>query len=284
MRQKTTVLRFLALALVALLCSCRPEASGPGNLRILLSNDDGIDAPGLKALYEKLRPLGDVTVAAPLKNSSGVSHSIATEAPIRVEESAARGKKWYAIDAFPATCVRFALENLLTEKPDIVVSGINRGDNTGLVTFFSATVAVARQAAFAGIPAIAVNLERGEEADLENAAAFTAQLVREVGTKGLKAGVFLNVNFPALPKSRIKGVKITSQDLRNPIQFYEKRVGQDGEPYYWPGYKRLAPEDEKTDIGALGAGYITITPLQIDQTARPELKAMESWAVAKGKD
>ena len=269
--------------LFVLLYSCRAE-TGPSALKILLSNDDGIEAPGLAALFEKLSPLGQVTVAAPAKNYSGVSHSIATEVPIRVEKVVAKGKNWYAIEALPATCVRFALENLLPEKPDIVISGINRGDNTGVITFYSATVAAAREAAFTGLPALAVHLERGEAADYDNAASFIAQLVKEVGKKGLKPGIFLNVNIPALPKDKIKGVKITKQDLRSSIELYEKRTDAEGEVYYWPGYKRLAPENEKTDIGALRNGYISITPFQFDQTAHSELKILKSWTITKWKE
>lgn len=283
MKRRRCALWMFPAVLIVLLCSCRAD-TGHSALKILLSNDDGIEAPGLAALFEKLSPLGQVTVAASVKNYSGVSHSIATEVPIRVEEVAAKGKNWYAIDALPATCVRFALENLLAEKPDIVIIGINRGDNTGVVTFYSATVAGAREAAFTGLPALAVHLERGDTADYDTAASFIAQLVKEVGRKGLKPGIFLNVNIPALPKDKIKGVKITKQDLRSSIEIYEKRTDAEGEIYYWPGYKRLTPENEKTDIWALRNGYISITPFQFDQTAHSELKILESWTITKWKE
>jgi 5'-nucleotidase len=113
---------------------------------------------------------------------------------------------------------------------------------------------------------------------------FVAQLVKEVGQKGLKPGIFLNVNIPALPKDKIKGVKITNQDLRSSIELYEKRTDAEGGVYYWPGYKRLEPENEKTDIGALRNGYISITPFLFDQTAHAELKNMESWTITKWKE
>jgi 5'-nucleotidase len=251
--------------------------------RLLLSNDDGIDFPGLAALVEKLSTLGSVTVAASKENRSGASHGVTSNAPIKVEESEKNGVKWYAIDALPATCVRLAIESLLPAKPDIVVAGINKGDTTGVVSFYSATVACAREAAITGLPAIAVHLEKGEAMDYEGAAAFIAVLVQEMKDKKLPPGVFLNINIPALPRDRIRGVMITQQDPRSTLQFYEKKVDPAGAVSYWPSYKHLEPDKERTDIWALKNGYISITPLQIDQTAASELSLLESWAIMKWK-
>ncbi len=249
--------------------------------RILLSNDDGIEAPGLAALFEKLSLLGRVTVAAPSKNYSGTSHGVTSNCPIMVAEMDKNGSKWYAIDALPATCVRLALEVLLPEKPDLVVSGINSGENMGVVTFYSATVAAAREASFMGIPAISVNLQRSPTMNYADAADFTADLAREVKDKGLRGGFFLNVNYPALPKDRIKGVLITKQDIQPALEFYERRTSPEGKTYFLPTYKDLVRAPETTDVWAMANGYISIVPLQFDQTAYRELGSLETWKITK---
>ena len=252
-------------------------------LRILLSNDDGIEAPGLAALFEKLSALGRVTVAAPSKNYSGTSHGVTSNRPIMVAEMDKNGSKWYAIDALPATCVRLALEALLPGKPDLVVSGINSGENMGVVTFYSATVAAAREASFMGIPAISVNLQRSPAMKYEDAADFIADLVREVKDKGLRPGFFLNVNYPALPKGKIKGVLITKQDIQPSLEFYERRTSPEGKTYFLPTYKDLVQAPERTDVWAMANGYISIAPLQFDQTAYRELGTLETWKITKWK-
>jgi 5'-nucleotidase len=276
MKQKRFAPLVIKVVLVLLLVSAR-DALGQSALKILLSNDDGIDAPGLAALFDKLAPLGVVTVAASTKNQSGVSHGITSEGPIWVTETEKKGNKWYAIEALPATCVRLALESLLPEKPEIVIAGINKGNTTGVVTFYSATVACAREAAFAGLPAIAVHLGRGETMDYEGAAAFIAELVREIKKKEFKPGLFLNINIPALPKEQIRGVLITKQDLRATLESYEKKLDPRGKMYYMRSFKRLDPAAENMDIWAVGHGYISITPLQFDQTDYSALKSLESW-------
>jgi len=282
MKLTRTVVLMLAI-LVTLTIFAPPAQPDQPAYRLLLSNDDGIDFPGLAALVEKLSTLGSVTVAASRDNRSGASHGVTSSAPIKVEESERNGVKWYAIDALPATCVRLAIESLLPAKPDVVVAGINNGNATGVVSFFSATVACAREAAITGLPAIAVHLEKSEAMDYEGAAAFIAVLVQEMKDKKLPPGVFLNINIPALPRDRIRGVMITKQDLRSTLQFYEKRIDPAGGVTYWPSYKHLEPDKEKTDIWALKNGYISITPLQIDQTAASELGPLESWAIMKWK-
>jgi 5'-nucleotidase len=248
------------------------EHSAP---KILVSNDDGIDAPGLVALVEALKNVGTVTVAAPEREQSGISHGMTTRRLITVRESDRAGIKWYGIDATPGSCVRLALESLLPARPDIVVAGINRGENVGLVTFYSATVAAAREAFFLRIPAIAVNLQSGEGMDYNSAAKFVAALVREVVHGGLYKGLFLNVNIPALPKERIKGVMLTSLDTRPTVEFFEKKEARGGETLYWPSFKVLDAGPEGTDIWAVRNGYISITPLSLDQTDAAGFKSLE---------
>ena len=265
------VLAFLIAATVR--CAGAVEPVSP---KILLSNDDGIEAPGLAALFDALQRVGTVTVAAPAHEQSGISHGMTTRRLIPVQVSERKGAKWFAIDATPASCVRLALESLLAGKPDIVVSGTNRGENLGLVTFYSATVAAAREAAFLRIPAISVNLQSGPEMDYRAAGDFTAALVRELARKGFEKGMLLNVNLPALPRDKIKGIKITRQDPQPTVELFEKRETRDGQDCYWPSYKILEAGPEDTDTWAVRNGYISITPITIDQTDPAALKTLKS--------
>ncbi len=283
MKQTRAVFLVLRVVIILLLFTYRAGFSQSA-YKILLSNDDGINSPGLAALAKKLSTLGSVTVAASREDRSGSSHGITSNTPIKLKQSNRNGVNWFAIDALPATCVRLAIESLLPARPDIVVAGINNGDATGVVSFYSATVACAREAAITGLPAIAVNLEKSEIMDYERAATFIAALVQEIKEKKLPPRIYLNINIPALPKGQLRGVMITKQDLRGTRQYYEKRVDPAGEVSYWPSYKHLEPDKKKTDIWALKNGYISITPFQIDQTANSELKSFESWAITKWKD
>jgi 5'-nucleotidase len=268
MRRRMQAAAVLLLTII-FLAGCGPRAPEPlaGPLRILISNDDGIDAPGLEALYEALLPLGTVTVAAPHIDRSGASHGVTSNRPIAVVGSSRDGMNWFAVDALPATCVRLAVEKFLAEKPDFVISGINAGENLGTVTFYSATVGAAREAAFLGIPAMAVNLARGPDMDFRVAARIVADFVRQLGPDGVARGTFLNVNVPSLPADRIKGVRITRQDTRAPMNLFEKTVGSEGETEYLPSWKHLEPDDEGTDIWAVRNGYVSVSILGYDQSA-----------------
>ncbi|HPW17170.1 MAG TPA: 5'/3'-nucleotidase SurE [Candidatus Aminicenantes bacterium] len=257
----------LALAVAAAACGPRSPAPAAGPLAILVTNDDGIDAAGIKALAEALRPLGTVTVAAPDRGRSGASHGVTSDRPIAVRESVREGARWIAIDALPATCVRLAVEALLPSRPDIVVSGINAGENLGAVTFYSATVGAAREAAFLGLPALAVNLARGRGEDYGTAAAVTAAIVRALGRDGIAPGAFLNVNVPPLPLDRLRGLRITRQDTRAPVDFFEKAASPGGRTEYLPGWRHLEPAGEATDIWAVRNGYVSVSVFGIDQTA-----------------
>jgi 5'-nucleotidase len=282
MKQTRTAVFMVGIVIILIIFAPPARPDQPA-YRFLLSNDDGVDAPGLAALAAKLSTLGSVTVAASRENRSGAGHGLTSNGPIKVEESNRNGVRWLAIDALPATCVRLAVESLLPEKPDLVIAGVNNGNATGVVTFFSATVACAREAAIAGLPAIAVHLEKSETMDYEGTAGFVASLVLEVMEKKLPAGVFLNVNIPALRLDQIKGVMITRQDLRSTLQFFEKKVDPAGAVSYWPSYKHLPPGKEETDIWAVRNGWISITPFQIDQTAGALIKPFESWAIMRWK-
>lgn len=268
MRNRRPPFEIVVLALV-LAAACGGTAPAPTSapLSILVTNDDGIEAPGIAALAEALRPLGTVTVAAPRDPRSGASHGVTSDRPIAVLESERQGLTWFVIDALPATCVRLALEKLLPERPDLVVSGINWGENLGTVTFYSATVGAAREAAFLGIPAIAVNLAGRKGTGYEAAAAVTADIVRALGPNGIAKGTFLNVNLPDLPKGSIRGVRITRQDTRAPIDLFEKSVTPEGTTEYKPSWKHLEPAGGDTDIWAVRNGFVSVSVFGIDQSA-----------------
>lgn len=268
MRKRRHSIEIVVLALV-LATACGGSVPAPASppLNILISNDDGIEAPGIIALVEALVPLGTVAVAAPTGQRSGASHGVTSDRPIAVRERETLGVKWFAIDALPATCVRLAIEKLLPIRPDLVVSGINKGENLGTVTFYSATVGAAREGAFLGIPAIAVNLAAADGMDYATAAAVTADIVRALGKRGIATGTFLNINVPALPRESMKGLRITRQDTRAPIDYFEQTISADGTVFYKPGWKHLGPAGADTDIWALRNGYISVSVFGLDQSA-----------------
>ncbi len=282
-----------ALLLVALLClACaaqspaRPaqprggEAQASTPFTILLANDDGYDAPGLRAMIEAMRPLGEIYVSAPAVEQSGKGHSIATSRePIFVnEKKQPDGKTWYAVEAPPATCVRLAITALLPRRPDLVISGINRGDNLGLYSNpLSGTIGAARDAAMFGLPAIAVSMGGNKEEDYTATATYLRELVEELRAKQmLKPGLFLNVNRPA---GEVKGVRITRLSLKPSIEDYERRTSPRGRIYFWSRFRPPEDDVEGTDIWAFRRGYITLTPLALDATdgaAMEKLRVLEN--------
>lgn len=189
-----------------------------GRLAILLSNDDGFQDPGLKVLVSKLATLGDIIVAAPAVNQSGVAHSTTFKEPIPVESWTDGDIRWHVISAMPATCVRLGLASFLDKPPDIVIAGVNRGENVGIMTFSSGTLACAGEAALHGVPGISINLECGKVMDYDGAADFVADLVRDFSQNRLPANTYLNVNYPAPRGDQIKGALVTRLDMRPPAE------------------------------------------------------------------
>jgi 5'-nucleotidase len=276
--------RVLACALLAAwswAAAPAPGGAAERRPRILLSNDDGITAPGLLAAYAELARLGEVTVAAPAENQSGVGHGITYAEPIMMREidplvrvEGAQGE-WYRIAARPATCVRLALNSLLSERPDLVVSGINRGDNAGLTIYVSGTLGAAREAAFDGIPSIAASQVISPEMDYRPGASLVGRLAAEVLRRGgVPRGTFLSVNIPA---GEIKGVKVLPHAMSAGVNAYERRVNPRHEVYFWNVWTEPTDPTLDTDVGAIGHGYASVTPLRIevnDPAARQEL---EGW-------
>jgi 5'-nucleotidase len=272
-------MRRLAIT-AALLFLATAGGAGERRKRILLSNDDGIAAPGLLAVYAELSKLGEVTVAAPAENQSGVGHGITFGQPILMKqiEPLARGEgtqgPWYRIAAKPATCVRLALAALLKDKPDVVVSGINRGDNAGLTLYVSGTLGAAREAAFDGLPAVAASLMMPAR-DYAPGAAVVGRIVAETLKRGLPRGTLLSVNIPA----EIRGLKVVRHSGSAGVNTYDRRQSPDGDPYFWNLWKEPEDSDPETDVGAMRAGYVAVTPLRIDVNDPEARQAIEAWGL-----
>lgn len=255
------------------------QTPAPGGFTILLSNDDGYDAPGLRAMIEALRPVGDVYVAAPATEQSGKGHSIlTTREPVFISErKQPNGVPWYAIEAPPATCVRLAVESLLPRRPDVVISGINRGENLGITVYLSGTLGAAREAAIVGIPAIAVSTDGNSEKDYATTAAYIRELLGQLRAKHmLKPGLFLNVNHPA---REAKGVRVTRLSLKPTGERYERRTSPRGRIYFWSEWEPLKDDEEGTDVWAFVRGYITLTPMQLDVTSTHAMEAFRTLEV-----
>jgi 5'-nucleotidase len=240
---------------------------------ILLTNDDGIMAPGIVAMYRELATLGDVQVVAPETVQSATGHGITITAPLLTSkvtiENAFTGT---AVDGRPADCVKLAINQLLPRMPVLVVSGMNSGANVGINVIYSGTVAAAIEAAFLGLPSIAVSLHLRSDitTDYKRAASLAMKAIRQVLTNGLKAGEMANINIPALaPDEQPAGIKIVRQCTRPFIDTYEKRTDPRGREYFWnSSVFSLGDTEDDTDVAALRDKYICVTPLQFDLTHR----------------
>lgn len=272
----------LAVVLFALLLFVAPFGAQPrssNEFTILLSNDDGYGAPGLNALIRELPAVGKIVVAAPSVEKSGIGHALTLRDPIAVNEfQQSNGVTWYAIDGPPASCVRLAVESLLPRRPDVVISGINRGDNLGITVYHSGTLGAAREAAIVGLPAIAVSIRGEDEKDYAAAAAYIRQLVEELRSKQmLKPGLFLNVNVPAGER---RGVRLTRLSVKPRYDTFERRKSPRGRVYFWPDWKQLEDDDEGTDVWAFVRGYISVTPMVLDVT---DTKTFDAFRVLEKK-
>lgn len=250
-------------------------------MNILLTNDDGIYAPGLWALYSRFRENHTVTVVAPDHERSAVGHGITLHRPLRSRKITVNGG-WngFGVDGKPADCIKLGLIEILDKKPDLVVSGINPGANVGVSINYSGTVAAAREAALFGLPAIAVSINGYDEIEnYDDAARFTERLAMNVRERGLPFGTVLNVNLPDIPSGDVAGVRITRQgvDLLSE-EYYEKRVDPRNRAYHWLGSdSRIFGEDLDIDGDALRHNYIIITPLRCDMTDYDALEDLAGW-------
>jgi len=233
-------------------------------MNILISNDDGIQSAGLTTLEEVLRDVGEIYTVAPDRPQSSMSHALTLHRPLRVQEV---GPRRLAVDGTPVDCVKLALTGLLSLKPDLVVSGINKGPNLGDDIIYSGTVSGAIEAVLLGIPAIAVSLVAFKEFDFHAAAEFTATLVSRIQQCGIPRETLLNVNVPPLRKEEFKGWQLTRMGKRHYSENIVERVDPRGAKYYWIGGDDLGfAQQEGTDCVAVHEGYISVTPLQVDLT------------------
>jgi 5'-nucleotidase len=235
---------------------------------LLLTNDDGINAPGLAAMHNALADLDDIIVVAPDMEQSGVAHSITLHVPLRVRKVHRNGRLFgYAVNGSPADCVKLAMCELLQDKPSAVISGINYGANTGVSVLYSGTVAGAFEGAMFGLPSFAFSLDFREELDFSDAARIVRDVYTMFADEPLAAGALLNVNIPALPVEEMKGVMITRMCRAPFIERFEKRTDPRGNAYYWiTGAIEEADRTGETDIAALANGYVSVTPLHYDLT------------------
>ncbi len=251
--------------------------------KILLTNDDGINAPGLYALYESIRTMGDVTVVAPDTEMSAVGHAITLTDPLRVEKINKRGEFFgYAVSGTPADCVKIAAWALLDEMPDLIISGINLGNNTGISIIYSGTVSAATEGTILEIPSFAISLVAFRNPDFTYAAKFAKKMATIILEKGLPVGTLLNVNVPNVKEEEIKGVLITRQGKAVYREHFDKRTDPWGRSYYWmAGEKVELEEDEFVDDSALKNNQVSITPIQFDLTDYANLDLLKSWNVSK---
>ena len=243
--------------------------------QILLTNDDGIQAPGLKALEESMGAIGEVTVVAPDSEMSGTSQSISAHAPLRVRQL---DERHYAVSGTPADTVIIGLYHLLPQKPDLVVSGINPGGNLGENVVYSGTVAAAMEAALHGVPSIAISLATRKYLDFSSAATFAAQLAEKVLEEGLPEGVMLNVN---VPRGEVCGVRLTRQSQKISQNLVLEKKDPRGRPYYWLA-ETVEPNmaEPDSDYAAVLAHEISVTPLHVDRTHYPSLDYLSRWLPA----
>jgi 5'/3'-nucleotidase len=242
-------------------------------LRILLSNDDGYQARGLRTLAEHLRGLAEVVIVAPDRNRSGASNSLTLESPLRVERAE---ENVFYVNGTPTDCVHIAINGLLERPPDMLISGINHGANLGDDVLYSGTVAAAMEGRFLGIPAIAVSLV-GEE-HFATAGDLVRRLVERNRTDPLPPETILNVNVPDLPSHAVRGVRTTRLGFRHKSEPAVKSLDPKSRPIYWIGPAGAGQDaGPGTDFHALAEDYVSVTPLKIDLTAHTALEGLGAW-------
>jgi len=247
-------------------------------MRILLTNDDGILAEGLIALYEELKGDFELSIVAPETEMSAVGHAITLSNPLRVKRFKRNGTFFgYGVSGTPADCVKIGVQEILQQRPDMILSGINLGSNVGINLLYSGTVSAATEGAFLGIPSVAISLNTKNNPDFGFPARFSRRMIQFVKENDLKEGTALNVNIPAIPEDQIKGIAVTTQDLVRHKDIYEKRNDPRGNVYYWLATETPVEDSiPDTDLMALRENRITITPISFDLTDLKEVKRLAS--------
>jgi 5'-nucleotidase len=250
-------------------------------VEILACNDDGIDAPGLYALVQELKKIGNVTVIAPDKQQSAVGHAITMQYPLRVKEFKKDGKFFgYSVQGTPADCVKLAVKALLKKQPDLVVSGVNHGANTAISIIYSGTVSAATEGTILGIPSIAVSLTTYAPADFRYAARLARKLGQKVLKKGLPPGTLLNVNVPPYPEKELAGILITRQGKAVWNDTFDVRRDPGNREYYWltGGLEEIDTELE-FDQAAVRNRFVSVTPIHYDLTDYDMLSTLRNWKI-----
>ena len=249
---------------------------------IVLCNDDGFRAVGIRTIYKELSKHFKVVIVAPETEQSAMGHAITLTQPLKVrkieEDNEFIG---YAVNGTPADCIKLATTVLFDQPPEMVVSGVNQGGNLGTCAIYSGTVSAATEATIEGIPAIAVSLNSFENSNFGFAAEFGAKMAKIVLKNGLPDGVSLNINIPAVPYSEIKGVSITRQGKSRVIETFDKRVDPRNNVYYWyAGEMRIDEVDEAADCFQVSNNYISITPIHFDLTSYKAIDELKNWGIS----
>ena len=242
---------------------------------ILVTNDDGIESPGLTALAQALETIDDVYIVAPDRERSAIGMAITLYHPLRAKQV---GDRSWAVDGTPVDCVDLAVSALLPERPKLLVSGVNQGQNLGQDIHFSGTVAAAKKGTFLGIPSMAVSLISGQPYHYETATSVACRLAKLVLASGLTPGILLNINVPNCPLSMIKGFEAGRQDLGTYSATAIKRIDRVGKPYYWIGGERAQVDArEDSDLNIVKRRCVSISPVQLDFTAHHEIEPLKRW-------
>jgi 5'-nucleotidase len=250
-------------------------------MHVLLTNDDGIHAPGLWSLYRPLAERHTVTVVAPDRECSAVGHAITLHQPLRATRvSVNNGCRGYAVSGTPADCVKLGIMEIIGHRPDIVIAGINAGANVGANLNYSGTVAAAKEAALCGTAGIAVSVEVPGADFCDDVADLAARLCEAVAEKGLPFGSFVNINLPACPAHEIRGVRVSRQAVVRLNDTVDKRTDPRSRTYYWQGPdSQTFADDSEIDGAILGRRYISITPVKCDMTDYRLLEDMKAWGL-----
>ena len=244
-------------------------------MKILVTNDDGIHSEGLHALADGLKEVGDVVVIAPDRERSSVAHALTMHRPLRVRKVQ---ENYYAVDGTPVDCVILGAYILKPDRPHIIASGINKGENMGEDVLYSGTVSAAIEGAMMGIPSFAISMAARKDFKFETAAKFAIRIVRFMTRKGLPRDILLNINVPNLEADQVRSYRITRQGKRVYGDVVYEKTDPRGKTYYWigshePGFE----EEEGTDFDAVSEGYVSVTPLQPNLTCSVTMKSMEQW-------
>ncbi|MBL0329175.1 MAG: 5'/3'-nucleotidase SurE [Bacteroidetes bacterium] len=248
---------------------------------ILVTNDDGITAPGIASLIEVVKTIGDVVVVAPDKPQSGMGHAITINATLRIHKVNIYGvKEEYSCTGTPVDCVKIAINKILKRKPDIVVSGINHGSNMSINVIYSGTMSAAVEGAIEGVPSVGFSLlNESIDADFTAAKKIVKTIVNQVLENGMPKGVCLNVNIPKVKYDLIKGIKVCRQARANWIEELDERKDPSGKTYFWltGRFDNYDKGKKDTDVWALENQYVSIVPTQFDMTAHHSIKEIEKW-------